>query len=198
MKLVSVLSGILLLPLLFGGCDLFATREAEPPVTGGSSFEQPTTPTIVLRNLQSAITFSNSLDYRKCFSDSSVGLEAFHFQPSAEGLSVAPGRFVNWSINDEEEYIRTIFSELIEGESSSLTLTPSEVTEAVIGDSVRYSADYKVSFPHTREGVEREASGRLVFTMKLAPRNEWYITGWQDIGVNNQPSWSLLKARFSN
>ncbi len=193
----------LLLPLLLigpmlCGCDLFATREPEPPVTGGSAFEQPTTPSTVLQNLQSAISFMNSLDYRKCFSDSSVGLEPFRFQPSAEGLSVAPGRFVDWSIEDEEAYIRTIFSELVEGEIPSLTLTPSEVTATPIGDSIRFSADYTVKFPHTREGVEREASGRLLFTMKLSPRNEWYITWWQDIAVGNQPSWSLLKARFSN
>ncbi|MGE3802663.1 MAG: hypothetical protein AB7H80_16735 [Candidatus Kapaibacterium sp.] len=180
------------------GCDLFATREPEPPVTAGSSFEQPTTPSTVLRNLQSAINFANSLDYRKCFGDSSLGVEPFRFQPSAEGLSVAPGRFVDWTISDEESYIRTIFSELLDGTAASLTLTPSEVTSTPIGDSVRYTADYTITFPHTREGVEREASGRLVFTMKLSTRNEWYITWWQDIAVNNQPTWSLLKARFSN
>lgn len=190
--------GIVLVSMLLLGCDLFATREPESPITGGSLFEQPTTPTTVLRNMQNAINFSNPLDYRKCFSDSAVGLEPFRFQPSAEGLSVSPGRFVDWSIDDEEGYIRTIFSELVPGAASTLVLTPDEVTATPIGDSITYNADYTVSFPHTREGVEREATGRLVFTMKLSPRNEWYITRWQDIAVNNQPSWSLLKARFSN
>ena len=101
-------------------------------------------------------------------------------------------------INDEEEYIRTIFSELVEGSAGTLTLTPSTVTDAPIGDSVRFTANYTLNLPHSREGVEREAIGRMVITMKLSPRNEWYITWWQDIAINNEPSWSLLKARFSD
>ena len=199
----SIYRSLILLPIVaisgvLQGCDILATREPEPPITGGSAFESPTTPSVVLRNLKSSISFSNSLDYRKCFSDSSFGSEPFGFQPSAEGLSVAPGRFTDWSIDDEEEYIRTIFSELVEGSAGALTLTPSDVTDAPMNDSIRFTADYSLNFPHTREGIERETTGRLVFTMKLSPRNEWYITFWQDFAVNNQPTWSLLKARFSD
>lgn len=179
-------------------CDVFGTREPETPINAGSAFESPTTPSIVLRNMQSALNFGNALDYRKCFSDSSLGLPGFQFQPSVEGQSVAPGRFASWTINDEESYIRNIFAELAPGTAASVSFNPSDITDVPIGDSIRFTADYAVSFPHTRQGVEREASGRLLFTLRLSSRNEWYITYWQDIAVDGNPSWSLLKARFSD
>ena len=193
----SLLILLIFLPGI-SSCDVFGTREPENPINAGSAFEPPTTPSIVLRNMQSALNFGNALDYRKSFSDSSVGLPAFQFQPSVEGQSVAPGRFATWSINDEEAYIRNIFSELASGATASVSFSPSEINDVPIGDSIRFIADYAVSFPHTRQGIEREASGRLLFTLRLSSRNEWYITYWQDIAVDGNPTWSLLKAQFSD
>ena len=189
---------IILTAAALSSCELFEPREPEPPITGGSAFEPPTSPSIVLKNLQNALLFANALDYRKCFSDSSDGLTRFRFVPAPDGESVAPGRFSDWSIDEEEEYIRTIFSEMQEGAIASLTLTPPDVTTTPIGDSIRFTADYAVSFPHTRQGVEREAFGRLIFTMRLSDRNEWAITRWQDLSIDDRPTWSLIKARFSN
>lgn len=184
-----------LLPFI-AGCGLFDTREPENPINAGSAFEAPTSPSIVLRNMQSALNFANALDYRKCFADSSVGLAPFRFQASVEGLAVSPGRFATWTVSDEESYIRNIFAELAEGTTASVSFNPADIVDVPIGDSIRFSADYAVNFPHTRQGVEREASGRLLFTLRLSPRNEWYITYWQDIAVDGKPTWSLLKARF--
>ena len=87
-------------------------------------------------------------------------------------------------------------SELAQGSAPSLVLTPSEVTNVPIGDSVQYIGTYTVRFPHTREGAEREAQGTLEFTMKLSRQNEWYIVRWRDITLENMTSWSLIKARF--
>lgn len=196
----SLILGVALMSagIALTGCDVFDTREPESPINAGSSFEPATTPSIVLRNMQSALNFANALDYRKCFSDSTQGLPAFQFQPSVEGLSVAPGRFANWDVNDEEAYIRNIFAELASGSVASVSFNPADIVDVPIGDSIRFSADYSVNFPHTRQGVEREASGRLLFTLRLSDRNEWYITYWQDIAVDDKPTWSLLKARFSD
>lgn len=195
---IFFLSSLILPLVLFSGCGIFDTRDPENPINAGSAFEPPTSPSIVLRNMQSALNFANALDYRKCFSDSSVGLQPFRFQASVEGLAVAPGRFATWTVNDEEAYIRNIFAELAEDATASVSFNPSDIADVPIGDSIRFTADYAVSFPHTRQGVEREASGRLLFTLKLSPRNEWYITYWQDIAVDGKPTWSLLKARFSD
>ncbi len=189
------LSLLLFIPLL--SCSLFEPRDPEEPIGTGSQFEPPTSPSIVLHNLQSALTFTNALDYRRSFSDGTQGLPPFRFTPAADGRAVAPGRFSDWDLADEEEYLQTVFSELIPGAVPTLILSPSDVTEAPIGDSIRFEAEYSVNFPHTRTGAEQEAFGRLRFTMKLSNRNEWYITDWEDLPIDSRPTWSVIKARFS-
>ena len=175
---------------------MFSTREPENPINAGSGFEPATTPTIVLRNLENALNYANAGDYRKCFSDTSRGLPRFTFQPSVQGLSAAPQKFADWSIDEEEEYIRNIFAELRDGGVASVIFTPSEVTSLAIGDSVRFNADYIVRFPHDRAGAEEEAAGSLELTLRQSRQNEWYITYWRDISRSDRPSWSLIKARF--
>lgn len=194
MRLRSLIS--LLVTTLLASCGLFDTREPEHPITAGSGFEPATTPTLVLRNIESAFSYANASDYRKCFGDSARGTPAFVFQPSVQGMAASPEVFQNWGIVEEEEYVRNLFSELRDGAVASVSFTPSDVTGAPIGDSVRFAADYRARLPHTRTGVETEAAGTLEFTFRRSAQNEWVITYWRDISRSDQPSWSLIKARF--
>jgi hypothetical protein len=123
-------------------------------------------------------------------------LPAFVFIPSTQGLSAAPTKFIEWGAAEEEGYIRNIFADLQQGGVCSVSFNPSDVTEAPIADSVQFNASYTVSFPHVRVGAEREAEGLLAFTMRLSRQNEWYISSWRDIAIENKVSWSLIKARF--
>src|SRR2546429_603352 len=153
----------ILLAALFTGCGLFDTRTPENPISSGSAFENPTSPTIVLRNLENALNYANANDYRRCFSDTSNGLPSFAFQPSIQVLSAAPTKFADWTIKQEEQYIRSIFAELQNGAVCSLSFSPQDVTEVPIADSVQFTANYSVHFPHTRTGAERDAEGSLQF-----------------------------------
>ncbi len=190
----------ILLSLLLSvtGCSLFDTRPPETPITAGSNFEPPTTPSVVLRNLESALVSSNAGDYRKCFSDTSQGLPSFVFVASSQGLANAPSTFANWRVEDEELYAQNIFAELQKGELSSVSFTPSDVTGVPIADSVGFTAAYIVRFPHTRTNVEQIAEGTVQFIFRQSRKNEWYITSWRDIVAENKTSWSVIKARFVN
>jgi hypothetical protein len=189
---------LLMLAAAFAGCGLFDTRTPENPVNSGSTFESPTSPTIVLNNMASALRNSNASDYRRCFSDTSQGLPAFVFFPSTQGLAAAPSKFSNWTIRQEEQYVRAIFAELQEGNVSSVTFNPPVISTVPIADSLQFTASYVVHFPHTREGAERDAQGSLQFTLQLSRQHEWYITSWRDLARDDKPSWSLIKARFAD
>lgn len=182
--------------LALAGCGMFATRDPENPINAGSGFERATTPSLVLRNLESALNYSNAGDYRKCFADTARGLRPYAFVPSVQGMAAAPSVFLDWSIDDEEEYLRNIFADLRDGSVASVVFTPSEVSGVQFGDSVRFTADYVVRFPHTRLGAEEEASGSMELTFRQSQQNEWYIASWRDISRGDRPSWSLIKARF--
>ena len=186
----------LLLALTLAGCGLFETHTPQNPINAGSDFEPATSPSAVLRNIESALASANATDYRKCFSDTSKGLPAFTFTPAAQGIAADPTKFADWGINQEEQYIRNIFSELQQGSVCSVTFSPSEVTDVPIADSVQFNARYDVHFPHTRQGAERDARGLLQFTFRQSRQNEWYITSWRDIATDTSATWSLIKARF--
>jgi hypothetical protein len=194
-------SHIALIPallLLLTGCGLFDTRTPENPITAGSNFESPTTPTIVLRNLENALEASNAGDYRRCFSDTSQGLPSFSFIPSNQGIAAAPSTFNSWGIIQEEQYIRNVFSELQDGQHCSVSFNPSNITQPIVGDSVQFTATYIASFPHTRAGAERDVEGSLQFTLRKSQQNQWYIISWRDFDNDSKPSWSVVKARFAD
>lgn len=177
-------------------CGLFEPRDPEPPASSGSRFESATSPSIVLRNLENSLLSLNASDYRRCFSDSSKGLPPLTFTPSAQGTSMAPTTFANWSIDDEVKYMQNVFAELQPGALPSVSFSPSDVTTPPIGDSVQFTATYQLRIPHTRQDVDQLADGRVQFTFRRSVQNEWYITAWRDIVVENKTSWSFIKARF--
>lgn len=193
---VAVIFFSLLSSVFFLSCGVFDTRAPENPVNAGSQFEAPTTPSVVLHNLESALGAANANDYRRCFSDSSRGLPPYVFFPSTQGISAAPTKFARWGIDQEEQYIRNIFAELQQGGVCSVQFTPNDVTDVPIADSLQFTATYQANFPHKREGAERSAEGTLVLTFRLSKQNEWYISSWRDIATPNETSWSLVKARF--
>jgi hypothetical protein len=188
----------LIAALFLSGCGLFDTRTPENPITAGSNFESPTTPTIVLRNLENALAASNAGDYRRCFSDTSQGLPSFSFIPSNQGISAAPATFNSWGIIQEEQYIRNVFAELQDGQHCSVSFNPSNITQPIVGDSVQFTATYVASFPHTRAGAERDVEGSLQFTLRKSQQNQWYIISWRDFDKDTKPSWSVVKARFAD
>lgn len=181
---------------MLAGCGLFEPREPELPASAGSRFESPTSPTIVLRNLERSLLSANASDYRRCFSDSSKGLPLFRFNPSAQGLSMAPATFAEWGTDHEVRYISNAFAELETGELASVSFSPPDVTDPPFGDSVQFSTSYSLRLPHRRLGVDQLAQGRLQFTFRQSRQGEWYIATWRDIVVDNVTSWSVLKARF--
>jgi len=185
----------LLLAALVGGCGLFEPRDPEPPITPGSTYESPTTPSLVLSNLERAVSTSNIRDYRRCFGDTARGL-GFSFVPATDGYSAAPQQFDTWKISDEESWFRSAVSALQGGTAPSLTLNPSEVTSTPVGDSVQHTARYELRIPHNRAGVETEARGTLQFTLRRDNQGEWAVTRWRDLNETGAASWSLIKARF--
>jgi hypothetical protein len=118
------------------------------------------------------------------------------FQPSIQGIAADRGAFDRWGPQEEEEYIRNVFTALEAGRSCALTFYPSEVSGVPIGDSLRFTADYIARFPHTRSDAEREVEGTMHVTFRRSRQNEWYISYWQDVSRGDKPSWSLIKARF--
>lgn len=182
--------------MLFHGCGLFDTRSVEPPTEIRSTFIQPTSPDLVLTNLNYAVTEKNLDNYMRCFVDTNFSLRRFRFFPDAFSQSSFPV-FNNWNLNSERAYYSNLISFTEPGSSSNLF--PDDIIISTSIDSAILDMSYILIFNHNRQNVAKETKGKLRFIMGTDSRGLWSIHSWYDfIDDNNDTTWSAIKANFVN
>lgn len=179
-----------------GSCGLFDTRDVEPPTDPRSNFSPPTSPDIVLTNLQFAIAEKNLNNYLACFSDSILTGRGYTFIADVSTNAQYP-ILNNWTFQRERVYYTNLVSQTDVASSSNLFFSnPQLITSP---DSVIYDANYILIYAHNNNLVAKQFEGQLRFTMYQDSRNLWSITRWQDFKINvNDTTWSELKAVFVN
>jgi len=182
--------------LLLQGCGLFDTRDAEAPNTGGSHFVPPTSPDIVIDNLEQAISEKNTENYMRCLPDTLSSDTRFVFIPTAAAAGRYPTSFLNWSLQSERSYFSALKAFTDPNSSSSLHLEGG--FSVLAADSAIYEADYTVIFRHGVSDVPESVSGNLQFVLRPDRNFFWSITRWIDNPVSGNPSWSEWKGRFAN
>ena len=190
------LSLTLLLSLTVVSCDLFHTREPEPPTKGGSSYLPPTSPQRVLQNLTNAVKERNTDSYVRCLADSLTSPRTFRFIPTEQSAAQYYGVFSSWSLRNERQYFDNLKSHMSPSAVPGLTLSR-ETFEYISGDSAIYDAGYVLFIPHDVTGVPQTIRGNLHLTMGLDRNNMWMIYQWIDLSSGSEYSWSDLKGRFS-
>ncbi|HLE56349.1 MAG TPA: hypothetical protein VJB15_04635 [Rhodothermia bacterium] len=175
------------------GCDVFATRDPEPPQAGIGTWLQPDTPDRVVDNLRTAVTEMNSGNYLR-------SLDAdFAFEPSQAARAREAALWQGWGRADEETY----FSRLVasSGFSSGHDLQLLDQTENVLSDEKYvFDANYILTVRHSRtaEDIPTEFQGRLIWEIERSEEGLWYLHRWVDVDSESQTvaSWSELKASF--
>lgn len=182
--------------LIYGGCDLFAPRDVEPPSDPRSNFTPPTIPDFVIVNLQFAIAEKNLNNYMQCLTDSAFSGRSFRFFADVSSQVQYP-ILNNWSVNQERTYYTNLIS-LTEPSATSNLFVSNEQMQTGL-DSAIYDADYLLVFSHNQNTVAKTVKGKLRFILKPDTRNLWSINTWSDFKVNSSDTtWSVLKANFSN
>lgn len=180
--------GILLVLLVLGGCDLFAPRTPEPPITESGTYLQPDTPDQVIENLEAAVAELNTLNYRRSFA------EALTFHPTATA-EARTAIWTGWGRAEEEQYFGTLAAAAQAAGTHSLRL--SDGTLAVQdADRYVYDAGYVLTVQHRRTDAPTSVQGRLIWTLEQGEDGLWQITEWTDRELGTAPSWSDLKAAF--
>jgi hypothetical protein len=179
--------------LIFAGCDLFNTRNAEIPNQSRSNYQLAVTPDLLIENLINSMQDLNLQNYLSCFSDTTFGGKTFVFSPSSGAASQYPSFATGWKKGNESEY----FTNLIPLVNTSLQVTLLLTTpiKSQQGDSIFYSASYTLNIPFKDSNIPSTYEGDLKFTMIWDSRS-WSIYYWQDIKSTQNPSWSELKGRL--
>ncbi len=193
-KAKTGLFGFICAALIFAaGCGLFGTRTPESPVTVRSTFEPPTTPEAVIRNLSYSIEEKNSNNYMKCLSP-----DNFVYVPDSKSQSLYGTIFQNWNLNSERFYYENLIAQTNSTASSTLFLSDTLLNQ-ITPDSAVYTAEYIVVYQHNRTNIPKSAVGNTRISLKANESNFYYISKWEDFRRNDSDfTWSELKANFSN
>jgi hypothetical protein len=191
---ISSLALFLMFLLLISGCDIFQTRDPQPPTQGTSSYQVPDQPDVVLANLKAAIAESNTDNYIRSFADTSVASQPFTFTPSSDVSSAYASVFRSWNIADERTYLQN----LGKPDNGYPLLTFSNLKQSATSlDSVVYTMDYQLYYPHHRQNVPQYVKGNMELHMKPNAGRLWFIQTWLDTKTTSDSTWSYLKAVFS-
>ena len=175
------------------GCGIFDTRAPEAPVNIRSTFVPPTSPALVITNLQYAISEKNSVNYSKCLNQAN-----YLYVPDSKSQQIYGQIFQGWNTAKEKTYFDNLISQTNESATSTLFLD-NERTTYITPDSVSYKADYIIVFQHNRNNIPKSATGSLRFILNSDVNNLFSITSWEDYRQNDTTfTWSELKANFSN
>jgi hypothetical protein len=175
----------------------FATREAEPPTEGRTSWQFPTDPIIVLENMKVAIKEKNVENYMKCLVDS---INLFRFTPDRHEAENNAGVFERWNLSHEQSYINKAFTSIPDDSTRSLSF--SHIQRSEFPDSALIRADYAIEFQHIlAQQVPKLGRGQVDFWF-IRRNGYWVISRWIDFETKLDstamriPSWSTLKASF--
>lgn len=184
----AALVGIAASLLAASGCDFFKPRDAIEG-SGGGVWVPPTSPEIVIANLEAAFEAGIFADYRRAFTDE------FRFEPDAvDVLQMAierPGEPVYdaWTAD-----VETQVAEAIETGTTSVDLVFVFLNEQILEEGRLHKYEYTLTI--TRAGRVDVYEGEAWFEIRQVAAGEWLIHHWADVVTpRTVESWGRLKGR---
>ena len=133
--------------IYLSGCDLFSVRDAQPPNSPRSNYQQAVTPDILIENLVNSLKDKSVENYMASFANPSFTTQKFSFSPAPSAASQFPSLNEDWGLSNEEQYFNNLITKV--DVNSPITLLLSNVSSSSLGDSLVYSASYSLNVPLT-------------------------------------------------
>ena len=176
---------------LFVSCSLFDPRECEYPSNSGISWQDPTSPDIVIENMQSALNGSSVL-YMDCFDDS------FVFLADTNDINeYVTYNFSNWDKLVENDTVNQLFA-IVPADSTISSEFLMDITNpdpASPQDSATIFREYSIAVPSANHSF---AVG--IAEIKLVEDTDgfWSIKEWIDVRHEQSSfvTWAVMKAAY--
>jgi hypothetical protein len=173
-----------------------ALRDAELPVTSRNTFIPPTSPDLVMVNLQFSVIEKDINNYMACFVDTNYSLRRYTYIPDVVSQIQYP-IFRFWNMTNEKSYFTSLISNTEPTSASNLFFSNSKLN--TFGDTAFYDADYLLHFDHRNANVSKTLKGKIRLILASDSRNLWSVHRWIDFKSDNaDTTWSVLRANFSN
>jgi hypothetical protein len=191
-KVISILILIIAAVSVYS-CSL---RSDEAPTSSRSTFVPPTSPDLVMVNLQFSIIEKDINNYMACFVDTSYSTKRYTYVPDIVSQIQYP-IFSNWKLSNEKAYFSSLISLMDPNATSNVFFSNPNLN--TLSDSAVYDADYLLRVDHQKTNVAKTLKGKIRLVLSADSRNLWSIHKWIDFqSTSNDTTWSVLKANFSN
>ncbi|MCK5130567.1 MAG: hypothetical protein KAR40_00265 [Candidatus Sabulitectum sp.] len=191
-KLISV---VVLIALAFSSCNLFEPRIPERPTNAGVVWVVPTSPDIVVVNMQSALNGKSAL-YMECFT------EFFVFYADTNDINDYPTyNFSAWTKIEESNTVTALFA--VAPADSTITaqflIDMSNPDPAAPTDSATIYRGYTITVPQSyHSGTGTPAVGIAELHMVEDSDGLWAIREWYDVRHEEASwvTWAVAKAYY--
>ncbi|MCK4417959.1 MAG: hypothetical protein KAV99_07300 [Candidatus Latescibacteria bacterium] len=181
---------IVLLLLVFGCRNPFATREPEPPTGEQLPLLEPTSAENVLKNLEISCEHMSINNYMDTLS------EDFLFLPDPSDSDRFPDVFSEpWGREEESIFCQKLFDKemtTLISFSSSVDSNATVIEETA--DFVHYRYDYHIALIHHTD-APRSVKGSAEFSLRCDQQGNWIIFHWEDEKTDSH-TWGELRATF--
>ena len=124
------------------------------------------------------------------------GLFPYRFTPAADAQQFA-STFLTWGVGEETIYLKNLIAQTPPANTLDVLMDSLQLI-LTTADSDVYTSDYKVNAQQTNQTKPTIARGKMRLTVTADPDTHlWAITQWTDIADGADPSWSVMKAEFS-
>ncbi len=187
---------VLLCACVLVACDVFQTRDPDPPTQTSATFIPPTEPVIVFSNMMNAFRELSTVNYVRSFADSATASRSYRFEATPQARLRYATVFSQWSRQSEQQFFENVKARIPAGTAPSLEFT-SLVAQSIQADSAQYEATYRLVIPHGISTIPNEARGRALFHMIADRSRNWVIWRWVDVAIASQDfTWSDFKGEF--
>lgn len=180
---------ILLLLLSLASCDIFSTRDPEPPDLGSQFIWTPaSTPELLLENFKGTIEHLDASDYVKCFvsehdSSETAGQLIYAFIPRSGLDAGGQSIFQVWTASSEQSFMTKLRTSLIKNPRATVTFDKIAIDQSINTASI--SADYTILLPvEAGSPLPAAVTGSFHFQLEAVTteqaNREWRIITWTD------------------
>ena len=181
--------------LVLSSCDLFDPRVPEDPSNAGVVWQDPTSPDIVIENIQSALNGSSAL-YLDCFN------ESFVFYADTNDINeYTTYNFSDWTKMVESNTVTSLFAVVPQDSTiqTDFVIDPQHQDPAAPVDSATIYREYSITVPGSyHSGTGTPAVGLAEFHMIEDANGLWSILEWHDLRHEeaNWATWAVAKAFY--
>lgn len=169
------------------GCDIFDTRDAEVPGTGGTPWVPPTLPAQVFINLESGLEDRTGANYEKSLGD------AFTFEPLAADVDkLGADVYRDWTKSVEVQVMETILND---AQSVAVEFIKAQIRDEA--DFADFRVTYQLAITYSNGDSETFKAVAQFDLQRIA--GNWQLIKWTDQeGVEGFATWGYLRGVTRN